>query len=197
MIGRKYGPCGKKAPLRSKMRSPHHKSKSRVCNWAPFQSEPHFQHRLAAEPKQPANDQPPLFHNFFVSLMKICVNFASPFLQNNARFPLVVNRFFCTDANKIDARRNSLVPPSSLVLRASLQKCSQANEDDSFPPAKSSLDPLHVFLFITIVGWGKNTLLETMLSRKEIMREAFGDQVPTILESDVVGANKYWGGGEI
>jgi hypothetical protein len=54
-------------------------------------------------------------------------------------------------------------------------------------------EPVHVFLFITIVGWGKNSLLDKMLADKRIMQEVFGDVVPTILESDVIGANRFWG----
>jgi hypothetical protein len=54
-------------------------------------------------------------------------------------------------------------------------------------------EPVHVFLFITIVGWGKNSLLDQMLANKGIMQEVFRDGVPTILESDVIGANRFWG----
>ena len=84
------------------------------------------------------------------------------------------------------------------------------------PPARGPT--LHVYLFVTIVGWGKNTLLDEMLpslrgkagkeacptwhlggasdaADEQILPGLFEGpelQPPTILESDAIGAKNFW-----
>ena len=53
---------------------------------------------------------------------------------------------------------------------------------------------LNVYVFLTIVGWGKNILMEQIqaLPPKE-MAEVFGTGLPpAVLESDAIGAKRFW-----
>lgn len=99
-------------------------------------------------------------------------------------------------------------------------RMSVATEDSTVsllrPPARGPT--LHVYLFVTIVGWGKNTLLDEMLpslrgkagkeacptwhlggasdaADEQILPGLFEGpelQAPTILESDAIGAKNFW-----
>ena len=77
--------------------------------------------------------------------------------------------------------------PARLLSLSSCDSC-----DTVETPATNVLDPIHVFLFITIVGWGKNTLMETITGQEEMRKAAFGDENPIILESDILGQNQFW-----
>lgn len=51
---------------------------------------------------------------------------------------------------------------------------------------------LHVYVFCTIVGWGKNVFLETLSTmEEEDLKSRLGD-IPRVLESDVIGGKKFW-----
>ena len=53
---------------------------------------------------------------------------------------------------------------------------------------------LHVYAFVTMVGWGKNTLLNELSSLDATScKEYFGSSIPpVILESDEIGKDKFW-----
>ncbi|EKX39357.1 hypothetical protein GUITHDRAFT_114554 [Guillardia theta CCMP2712] len=53
---------------------------------------------------------------------------------------------------------------------------------------------LHVYAFVTMVGWGKNTLLNELSSLDATScKEHFGSSIPpVILESDEIGKDKFW-----
>jgi len=94
-----------------------------------------------------------------------------------------------------------------------LRALSSAGQTLQRPPARGPT--LHVYVFVTIVGWGKNTLLDTMLPELRGLEpcptwhlgaaadatdgqnlpslfEGPDMQQPTILESDTIGAKQFW-----
>eukprot|EP00286_Rhodomonas_abbreviata_P023076 CAMPEP_0181295900 /NCGR_PEP_ID=MMETSP1101-20121128/4401_1 /TAXON_ID=46948 /ORGANISM="Rhodomonas abbreviata, Strain Caron Lab Isolate" /LENGTH=278 /DNA_ID=CAMNT_0023400697 /DNA_START=392 /DNA_END=1225 /DNA_ORIENTATION=+ len=53
---------------------------------------------------------------------------------------------------------------------------------------------LNVYVFLTFIGWGKNTFLNSLVSLEPAdLIEHFGqEEPPLILESDVIGGKKFW-----